>query len=195
MHFGLSPSAIFSILVTLVTSIPKIQQANDTRRIRIESHSAAETALHGVSARLHQSFTKAAGLGEHTTPSLVDDPDLEKYVRETLKRFFLLKGDSVFTQRISGQSTTPVQIESLVLQGPLTRPISAADRLNGIDLRVHFSVKAAAWRSFSEGNWGEWKPSAPPLLSSFVYERKNGTWTLAASPSNWYGVAKPAASE
>ncbi len=153
----------------------------------IQGHS--QQIVESLQNALSNKFLEAAGLGELSDSSVSDDTEHQKLLNETFDSVIWRKGQSYFTRSLVGGQNSPIEINGLELVGPRAQHINEADKLNGIEKRVHYSLRMKAWRKFDkETRWGEWKPGGPPLLTSFGFVLKNGTWEVTHSPLQYYSV-------
>lgn len=149
--------------------------------------SVAESIVGEISSQLHRHLIKSVGWGDIGSADQ-NDQKLGDAVDKLFREIFLLKGGSAFTQRKLGGHKRPIQLNGLELAAPSNLPITEADKLNGIECRTHYSIRAKAWREYVEGSWSEWKPSKPNFLSGFTFQKKSGKWEVQSSPRTYYSL-------
>lgn len=107
----------------------------------------------------------------------------------SLQGMLTANGENHYTYLTIGNVKKPIEITGLSLDNPAPLPVNDADRLNGIDLRILFYIKAKAHRTFETGSgWSEWKPGKPALMSAITLEKKRGAWKVAGDSSKYYAA-------
>ena len=117
-----------------------------------------------------------------------DAPALHVLLEEHFSKIFFRKGSQAFTRRRNGESANTVQLHGLELEPPIPATLSEEEKERGIEDRIHFPVRVNGWREYSEGSWGEWQPSKPPMLSGFTFEKQENAWELVSSSEQWYSL-------
>ncbi|MDF1860076.1 MAG: hypothetical protein P1U87_07665 [Verrucomicrobiales bacterium] len=117
-----------------------------------------------------------------------DAPELHELLEKNFSEIFFRKGARAFTRRKNGESANTVQLHGLELEPPIPATLSEDEKERGIRERIHFPVRVTGWREYSEGFWGEWQPSKPPMLSGFTFEKREDAWALISSPVQWYSL-------
>lgn len=137
---------------------------------------------------LQNQIASALNAGEMSQVPAASDPALNRVLKEHLGKMILKKGDSHFTQEVTGKRR-PIEIKSFELLGPTASLVSEADRLNGIEQTVYLSAKGAAYREYDSINgWGKWKPGKPLLFSGLKMQLVNGAWQVAFSPLTHFRI-------
>jgi len=144
--------------------------------------------LEALARPLQNQIASALNAGEMSKVPAASDPQLNRVLNEHLGKMLLKKGDSHFTQEVTGKRR-PIEIKGFELRGPTSTLISEADRLNGIEQTVLFSAKGSAYREYDSINgWDKWKPGKPLLLSGFKMQLVNGAWQVASSPLTHFRI-------
>lgn len=152
-----------------------------------EPQNPIQQAIIALSRQLQNHIVESAGLGKMSTVPAPSDADHRRALDAILSQFLTISGDNYRTLQRLGNTSTPIEITGLSLNGPHPSALSDADRLNGIDSRVIYSFSAKGHRTYtSGGGWSEWKPSKPALMSGLTLERKNGRWVTIHSPITYF---------
>lgn len=176
--------AVFGLL-TLLVSQPLLG-ADD---IPVKGNSLAEKFITGVSSAMHRELVKSAGLGEISHSTTSADADRDAAFQACLDRVFLRKGDSWFTYFKAGRN--PVELKGVEFSGPHSSMITEADKLNGIDARIHYLVQVKAHRKFENGKgWTAWSNGKPGLMNGIHMKRENGKWGFTTTPETYYSLPK-----
>lgn len=165
-----------------------IWAAEEAEKIPLEEKSVTESAFGFLNEALHRQFVRAAGLGDVSEKPDSREKGFDAELDRITRLIFVTVDGKVFTNQVIGATKKPVQLEGLEFSQPNGSPLTEADRLNGIDRRVSVRIRAKAWRIYEEGNWSEWKPRTPVLMSGFSLERRSGEWKTASSPFGHYSA-------
>ncbi len=149
----------------------------------------ATSSINGLQKMFHNSLLKAMGAGSLSEAPDKNDKDLEDTILLSQSEIFLTRGESTFTLSVHTSTPVPIEMKGFDVTGPNPRVITEADKLNGIDAKISYSINATAWRSYDQTHgWGEWKPGKPILLVSFELQRLNGRWKITSSPKSTYSL-------
>lgn len=106
-----------------------------------------------------------------------------------LRKMFLHKGDSFFTQSRWGAQPVPYELRDFQLLGPHELSITTADRNSGIDKKINYEISVRAYRVFDgENGWTDWTPENPPRLEGITMVRKDGKWATISDPTRLYAL-------
>lgn len=143
---------------------------------------------------LHKAMVEAATGGPVHKANLGDgDMAAAKAVVEKyLSGFLKQEGESHFTTSVIGGARKDYEIRGLQIGASQSPFVTEADRLNGIEARLFFSLKASAHRSRKpDATWSEWRPGKPVVNFYGVrLERKAGVWSVVHGPGENYQLPK-----
>lgn len=183
MHFK------FVALLLISTIASQAILSGDEPYIQLRKKSAAESALGAITGAMHKKLAKSIGYGEISKTAVAGESGHFDLLNKVLKRCFLKEEGSVFSYQVTGERKKAIQFHEMELLGPNPQPITAADKLNGIEQRVSYVPRFKAYRYHeADTGWGEWKPSISGFVPGICLERRNGQWLIKYSPESRYSV-------
>lgn len=175
-------------IISAILAVPVFVFGEGTY-IPLVKKSSGEAVISGISSALHRELLKSAGLGTISSGNGATDSAHLLLLNQILKESFLRIGDATFTYRTISKQKVAYEINRLELIGPNTLPITAADKLNGIEQRMSYVPRFKAYRSHDpKTGWGEWKPAIPAFIPGVQLEKKNGKWQVKHSPRGSFSI-------
>ncbi len=175
-------------IVSAILAVPGLVFSEGTY-IPLVKKNSGEAVISSISSALHRELLKSAGLGTISSVNGATDSDHLDLLNQVLKESFLRKGDATFTYRTISNHKVAYEINQLELLGPNSLPVTAADKLNGIEQRVSYVPRFKAFRSHDpKTGWGEWKPAIPAFIPGVQLEKKNGKWQVKHSPRGRFSI-------
>jgi hypothetical protein len=138
----------------------------------------------------HKTMVEAVTGGPVQKPTL--SPRQLSAANEALNKYlagFLRQdGESHRTTLEIAKVLTDYEIRGLSFGAPQAQFLTEADRLNGVEARLYFTVEAAAHRSKKPGGaWSEWKPGKPVLhFYGVKLDLRGGAWLVVSGPAEHY---------
>lgn len=146
-----------------------------------------QLGLEKLMAKLKEAVPASKEASKEASPTSPKDPEQAAATDELLGKMFLHRGDSYFTQSQWGAKPVPYELRDFELVGPKALPLTEADRMNGINERVSYSIRVRAYRVYETGKgWGAWNLKNPPQLDGITLVRKDGLWKIVSDPSRLY---------
>lgn len=152
---------------------------------------ATTEAVYSTVEKVSMTFEKPIGnsLDSEEDPVSDEAPGQAAARNELLRKMFLRKGTSYFTQSRWGAKPVPYELRDFQLLGPNELPVTTADRNSGIDKKISYEIDVQAYRVFdSDNGWGEWNPDNPPQLENITMVRKEGEWKTVSDPTRRYAL-------
>lgn len=119
--------------------------------------------------------------------SEIENKEAREALETHISTIVLFKEGSAFTQKIVGDKTIPYEMKGFEYVGPRELPLTRADKENGIDRKLLFSIRISTWRSYNKASgWSGWKSGRPLGLGGISLQRKDGTWEIVSSPAANY---------
>lgn len=173
------------IFIGLLEAVNLLKDSDKTLR------AATKDAVYSTVENISMTFEKRIGnsLASDEGHTSEEAPAQAAARNELLRKMFLRKGESYFTQSRWGAKPIPYELRDFQLLGPNELPVTATDRNSGIDKKISYKIDVRAYRVFdSENGWGEWNPENPPQLDGITMVRKDGEWNTISDPTRRYAL-------
>ncbi len=156
--------------------------------IPVKSVPVTNVIVDALARPLRNHVAAALNAGEMSQLPSASDPGVKNALNEHLGMILLEKSGSHFTQEATGERR-PIEIKGFELRGPIASLVSEADRLNGIQQSVLFSINGTAFREYdSKSGWGKWKPGKPILFAGLTMQLVDGAWQVTSSPLKYFRI-------